>query len=400
MFNMADENKDNENKDVEDNTGKNDENLSKENTAKEKRKVKRQQKKLEKQRKKQEKKDKREEKSGEKKLLYDRVYRKLLIIPALILLLSFIYISSFYAKTGDFIDKDVSLTGGTTIIVFDKTDISSLREHLQAKNFGVVVRGISDLRTGEQKAFMVETTSSEQEIKDVLEDYLGYELGEDNSTIEFTGPSLSKSFFKQLILAIIFAFTFMGVVVFFIFGKNMKIKILLIIFALITPFLFFVLNSISIDVAFIISAVVLIICIIFYLIYSMPSFMVVLSAFADITMSIALVNLLGMKLSSAGVVAFLMLIGYSVDTDIMLTSRALKRKEGTINSRLKNSFKTGITMTLTSMVAVFVALILTTFSPILKQIFTILLIGLGFDIINTWITNSSLLKWYLEKKEK
>ena len=36
---------------------------------------------------------------------------------------------------------------------------------------------------------------------------------------------------------------------------------------------------------------------------------------------------------------------------------------------------------------------------ILSQIFTILVIGLSFDLINTWITNVSILKWYAQKKE-
>jgi preprotein translocase subunit SecF len=36
---------------------------------------------------------------------------------------------------------------------------------------------------------------------------------------------------------------------------------------------------------------------------------------------------------------------------------------------------------------------------VLRQIFLILLIGLSFDLINTWITNASLLKWYQEGQE-
>ena len=64
------------------------------------------------------------------------------------------------------------------------------------------------------------------------------------------------------------------------------------------------------------------------------------------------------------------------------------------------AFKTGITMTFSSIAAVGVALFFTlSFSAVLSQIFTILLIGLGFDLLNTWITNASLLKWYLEKKQ-
>jgi len=118
-------------------------------------------------------------------------------------------------------------------------------------------------------------------------------------------------------------------------------------------------------------------------------------------MTLTLVNILEIKMSSAGIVAFLMLVGYSVDTDILLTNRILKRYEGSLNQRIFGAFKTGITMTLTSLLAVtFALIVVSSFSVILTQIFTILFIGLSFDILNTWITNASLLKWYAEKKEK
>jgi preprotein translocase subunit SecF len=56
-------------------------------------------------------------------------------------------------------------------------------------------------------------------------------------------------------------------------------------------------------------------------------------------------------------------------------------------------------MTLTAIVAVGIALIFTySLSPILAQMFTIILIGLCFDILNCWITNASILKWYGEAK--
>ena len=43
-----------------------------------------------------------------------------------------------------------------------------------------------------------------------------------------------------------------------------------------------------------------------------------------------------------------------------------------------------------------VALIFTQ-SEVIRQIMTILLIGLVVDIINTWIQNAGLLLWYVEK---
>jgi len=92
-----------------------------------------------------------------------------------------------------------------------------------------------------------------------------------------------------------------------------------------------------------------------------------------------------------------MLIGYSIDTDIMLTTRVLKREGKSIEEAFSGAFKTGMTMTLTTLAAVSVALIFTD-SEVIKQIMTILLIGLIVDIINTWVQNAGLLVWYAQRK--
>jgi len=73
-----------------------------------------------------------------------------------------------------------------------------------------------------------------------------------------------------------------------------------------------------------------------------PSIAVIFAAFTDIVLTIATANLLGMSVSTAGIVAILMLIGYSVDSDILLTTRVLKRKDERVNSRIFGAFKTGI----------------------------------------------------------
>jgi preprotein translocase subunit SecF len=337
---------------------------------------------------------------NQKKNWHDKNYKKLLIIPAVLLLISIIYMISFYSSHEDFIYKDISLTGGTSITIYEKINQGDLENSLSLELDGLKTRKIYDLTTREQKALIIETKSEGNHTRQVLEDYLGYELTDENSSFEFTGPSLSKSFFNQLILAIVYAFTFMGVVVFLIFGKQNKLKILLVILSILPPLLFFGFNVISLQVSVFLSLAVLFFGLFVYLKYNMPSFAVIISAFADIFMTLALVNFLGIQMSSAGIVAFLMLIGYSVDTDILLTNRILKRREGTINERLFKSFQTGMTMTLTSLLAFSIALIIvSSFSPILSQIFTILVIGLGFDLINTWITNVSLIKWYVQNKK-
>ena len=94
-----------------------------------------------------------------------------------------------------------------------------------------------------------------------------------------------------------------------------------------------------------------------------------------------------------------MLIGYSVDTDILLTTRMLKRKEGSLNERIMQAMKTGLTMTITTLTVVTLALIFSQ-SNTIQQIMLILFIGLFVDIINTWIQNVGILRWYLEKYGK
>ena len=130
-----------------------------------------------------------------------------------------------------------------------------------------------------------------------------------------------------------------------------------------------------------------------------PSLAVILAAFSDIIVTLAIINLLGIKVSTAGIAAFLMLIGYSVDTDILLTTRMLKRKEGSLNERIMEAMKTGLTMTITTLTVVTLTLIFSQ-SNTIQQIMLILFIGLFVDIINTWIQNVGILRWYLEKHGK
>lgn len=296
-----------------------------------------------------------EKKSVKQKVIsfHDKHYKKLLLIPLLLVLLGAIYLGIFSHENGSFIERDISLTGGTSITVYSQVDLDQLQIDLADSLPGLNARKIYDLVTQEQKAVIIETTLESEEAEEILENYLSIELTDENSSVEFTGSTLSESFYRQLIIAVIIAFIFMGIVVFILFRTFI------------------------------------------------PSMAVIISAFADIFLTLALFDLLGMKLSTAGIVAFLMLIAYSVDTDILLTNRVLKRSRGSVNERIYSSFKTGITMTLTSLLAMAIALVITmSFSPVLSQIFSILVIGLCFDILNTWLTNASILKWYALKKSK
>jgi preprotein translocase subunit SecF len=331
--------------------------------------------------------------------LYNKHYKLMLFLPALLLVLSFLIIGNVYLKTGGIFYKDVSLTGGTTISILTQYSADELKNSLINNFPDIEVRSLSD-NSGKQTQLVVITGESIEKIKPEIEKIFG-KLTDQNSSIESTGSNLSQDFYKQLLIAVLIAFFWMAAVVFVIFAPKWKIKILAIIINLLFGIF---LGKMFLTLNFYLASIILLgfaISLIFiYVKYSIPSFAVMSCAFADIIMTLAIVDLLGMKVSGAGIVAFLMLIGYSVDTDILLTTRVLRRKESSVNKEIFSSFKTGMTMTLTAIVSVLVALFFVyPFGTSLNQIFIILIIGLSFDILNTWITNTSLIKWFVEKNE-
>lgn len=282
---------------------------------------------------------------------FDKYYKLLMLIPIVILLISLIYIGIFYSQNKEFMFRDVSLSGGTSVTINGDVDFAKLESSLKEKYDDVSFRKLTDSKTARTMAVIVETSAQPEQIKGDIESILGYKLTSDNSSIEFTGSSLSNNFYKQLVIALIMAFILMSIVIFILFRTFV------------------------------------------------PSMAVIFAAFADIVMPLALVDFLGIKLSAAGIAAFLMLVGYSVDTDILLTTRALKKKEGSLNERIYGAFTTGIFMTLTAIAAVLPAFFLITGLPdSFRQIFLILVLGLFADIINTWLMNAGIIKWYCDKK--
>ncbi|MUV88990.1 protein translocase subunit SecF [Halapricum sp. CBA1109] len=126
-----------------------------------------------------------------------------------------------------------------------------------------------------------------------------------------------------------------------------------------------------------------------------PSIAVVISAFSDIVIPVALMNIFGINLTLGTVAALLMLIGYSVDSDILLNNHILRRRGGFYESTY-NAMQTGVTMTLTSLAAMTVMTIVS-FAlgvPLLPDIGIILVFGLSADLMNTYMLNLSLLRYY------
>jgi len=282
---------------------------------------------------------------------YDKWYKILFIVPLTLTIFAIVYLGMFFSNTGDFMYKDTTLAGGTTITLHGDISQDQINE-LQTNFPDLIVRKLADVRSGKPIASIIETAVSPEELQPELESVLGYNLTDDNSSVEFSGPTLGQGFYKQLIIALIIAFILMSIVIFFLFRTIV------------------------------------------------PSLAIIFAAFSDILIPLSIVNYFGIKLSAAGISAFLMLIGYAVDTNILLTTRAIRNRENTLNERIFRAFKTGIFMTGTAILAVLPAFFLITGLPdSFKQIFFILILGLVADLSNTWLMNAGIIKLYATKKE-
>lgn len=284
------------------------------------------------------------------KEIYDKKYKTLLLIPIILVLLSIGIIANHYITTGEFIKKDITLQGGVSITASTTKviDEAALKNNLQAKfpQSDINIRELTE--NGKITGLEISATDvTPDEFSEVIKTELS--LTKDDLAVESTGASLGSSFFRETIKAIIVAFIFMAIVVFLCFRVPV------------------------------------------------PAFAVVLAAFCDMLCTWAVLLVFDVRLSTAGVAALIMLIGYSVDTDILLTTRVLRRKEGSVFDSVFGAFKTGMVMSLTAIFVVSISFFLTS-SLVLKQIMLILMIGLIFDIINTFLQNAGILRWYLEKK--
>ncbi len=289
---------------------------------------------------------------------YHKHYKPLLIIPFVMLFAAIGYLIFLGATTGEIIPRDVSLKGGVIITIPLDKEISAfgLQQKLLERypSHDISVRELRNL--GKLNGIIIEAdiSTNKEDVDgflDAIQKILEIDLENTNYGIETIGSTLGANFFSQSLVALLIAFVCMGLAVFIYFRTFV------------------------------------------------PSIAVILAAASDMIVTLAVLNIFGIKIGTAGIAAFLMLIGYSVDTDVLLTIRTLKRKEGTVFERIESSVKTGMTMTITAIVVCVIALIATD-SEVIRQIMVILIIGLVADIINTWIQNVGILRLYLARKEK
>ncbi|HPR41279.1 MAG TPA: protein translocase subunit SecF [Candidatus Methanofastidiosa archaeon] len=267
--------------------------------------------------------------------------KKIIIgIPIIIFILSI----SVIALNG--LSFGTDLEGGTMVTLTNfTTDGNELQAELR-DHFGtadITVKSPTNIGSGPTYVEIPSNIDS-----DDVQEYFGEKYPGTDVSFSMFDPTVTSQFKSEAMKAIILAFIAMSIIVFIVFR---------------TP---------------------------------IPSLTVVLSAISDITITVALMSALGINLTLGTIAALLMVIGYSVDSNILLTTRLLKRR-GELVPKVKNAMKTGFTMTITTLCAM-LALYIVSSHPTLESISIVLIFALSIDLMNTWCLNTGILMWFLERQ--
>ena len=267
--------------------------------------------------------------------------KKMMAVPASLFAVAAVIVIITFIMTGMPVTPGIDFAGGTAVTIY--TDDS--KEELEAYFEGYDLKSIDEGISG---GYYLKFGPMSNEEMMAFNDYIleGYP----DAGIDQIGANFGATLQAQAFLALLFAFLGMAVVVFIAFRKIL------------------------------------------------PALTVVFAGVADITISAACMNIFGIELSLATTAALLMLIGYSVDSNILLTTKVLKR-QGNLEEKMEGAFHTGFIMTSTTFCAILAMFVVSLIGnvPTLYTISAVLLIGLICDLIFTWGFNAGMLRLYAEK---
>jgi len=267
--------------------------------------------------------------------------KQMMVIPLIVLILSLAVLGYNMATTGTLLTPGMDFSGGTAVTLFTADSPDMLRETFSGYPLISVDGGIND---GKYLKFGPMDDASFQSLAALITERYP------DAKIDQIGASFGKTLQDQASIALLISFIGMAIVVFVAFRALV------------------------------------------------PAGAVVFCALTDIIMTAAVMTLVGIELSLPTTAALLMLIGYSVDSDILLTMRVLKR-QGRLSEKLSGAFRTGIIMTTTTLAAIAAMWVVAAVGQItvIRDIASVLIIGLLLDMMNTWLTNAGIIKWYMLK---
>jgi len=268
---------------------------------------------------------------------------RMVAIPLILFLISLLIIGMTYASTGLPVKPGIDFTGGTSVTLSTSDSEAALQAYFAGFPLEPITRDVTS------RLYLLKFTKMSADQNQQLIDKINARYPD--ASVDYIDETFGQTLQGQAIIALLFSFLGMAVVVFIAFRTFI------------------------------------------------PSIAVVSCAFIDMVGTAAGMTVLGVPLTLPTTAALLMLIGYSVDSDILLTMRVLKR-QGKLEEKLAGAFHTGIIMTSTTLAAVLSLWIVSSLGQIevIRDMAEVLLIGLVLDIVNTWITNATILKLYAERK--
>lgn len=281
--------------------------------------------------------------------MYDS-YNTYLYVPAILVVAALTILGGNLALNGQVVNLGTDFTGGTEITYQVSGQFSPQKAEDAFANNGRPGADATRQTTGNTTRLLVELPPPQLERDEAQQVLTGAGIEAEVESFRSINKSVSEEFFTQAGIAFGLAFSVMSVVIFVAFRN------------------------------------------------AIPSLAVVFAATADIVFALAGMALFGIPLTLGTLAALLMLIGYSVDTDIVLSTRVLKRERGSLKSRIWSSIKTGTTMS-SGGIAGFLLLYLVSLALVgpteLSNIAAVMVIGLAADMPITWLGNAIVLKKYV-----
>lgn len=272
---------------------------------------------------------------------------RLIVLPLIVFAAAGFVLFDNYQKTGDFVIKDVDLKGGNLITIETPEPVSSEHvERLLSAEFGSVF--VSGLQSATGYGAKIEV-ASEVKTSDVISVLEADGIEITGFTEEVVGPALGQQFFEEITRMIAVAFILMSIVIFVIYR-----------------------NPVS-------------------------SFGIVFSGLANIVTTLAIVTFFGVSISFAGFAGLLMLIAYTIDTNIVLTTKVLKSNSQDFKIQYRRALKTGVMLIATITITMLIAMMLSS-SKLLVNISQVLVVGFLVDLLFTWVFNAGLLEWWIRRK--
>lgn len=269
---------------------------------------------------------------------------QLVAVPAVLLGATLLLVGGTFLATGAPADLGFQFTGGVSVQVTTDDPLSTVESGFRDVEDLPEPASVRSVSTG---AVVNYEPLNDGQV-DRLNDYLDANYPE--SSVDTVTPAYGRSLLFQSMTAVAFAFVIMVITIFAFFRSFV------------------------------------------------PSIAVVISAFSDMLVPIGVMNLVGIELSLATIPAVLLLIGYSIDSDILLTRNTLQGRRSQFYENVRIAMRTGVTMTITSMAAMAMMTVAAQAFAIftLRDIGVILFVGLATDLVNTYMMNVSLLRWHIK----